>query len=375
MNTAAESPAVPVLPEADTVKSRASWWKPAAGIVVGVLVLGWLGHIALHAYRFETTEDAYITGHLYQISPQLDGQVKAVLFTDNQLVKAGDVLVQLDPLQFQLAREKVAAQLAQARAQAAETRAASEQSAAQVAEARARVTQAESQLNQTATQLELAQLTLGRTEKLVDQGGMNQADLDTARSAVRAAEAAHAANQANIAAAKSAVGSAEAAQHSAQAQIAAADANVAVADALVRDAERQLGYTTIVAPGAGRVGNKAVEVGNRVLAGQALCALASPESWIVANFKETQLARMKAGQEVELTVDAMPGHPLRGVVDSIAPASGAQFALLPPDNATGNFNKVVQRVPVKITLDAASQSALAEHVRLGLSVVVDVRVR
>ncbi len=375
MNTTAESPVIPVRPKNVPARPRTAWWKPAAGLLVGALAAAWLGRMALHAYRYETTDDAYVSGHLHQISPQLDAQVKAVFFTDNQAVKAGDVLVQLDPLQFELARQKAVAQLAQAHAQAAETRAAVEQSAAQVAEARARVTQAESQLNQTATALDLARLTLGRAEKLVDQGGMNQSELDSARSAVAAAEAAHAANQANIVAAKSAVGSAEAARNSTQAQIAAAEANVAVAEALVRDAERQLGYTTIVAPDNGRVGNKAVEVGNRVVAGQTLCALAAPDSWIVANFKETQLARMRAGQPVELAVDALPGRALHGTVDSIAPASGAQFALLPPDNATGNFNKVVQRVPVKIILDEASRLALADHVRLGLSVIVDVRIR
>ncbi len=378
MNSPVDSPSRPparVAPAGPAAKPRAAWWKPAAAVMAGVLLLGWVGRLALHAYRFETTDDAYVTGHLHQISPQLDAQVKAVLFTDNQVVKAGDVLVRLDPLQFELARQKAVAQLAQARAQAAETRAAAGQAAAQVTEARARATQAESQLAQTATQLDLARLTLGRTEQLAAQGGVNQSELDAARSAVKAAEAAHAANQANIAAAQSAVGSAEAAQNSSQAQIAAAEANIAVAEALVRDAERQLGYTTIVAPSDGRVGNKAVEVGNRVVAGQTLCSVASPDNWIVANFKETQLARMKPGQAVELAVDAVPGRRLQGVVDSIAPASGAQFALLPPDNATGNFNKVVQRVPVKITLDEPSRHALAGQVRLGLSVIVDVRVR
>lgn len=203
----------------------------------------------------------------------------------------------------------------------------------------------------------------------------SQSDVDTTRSAFRAAQAAQASNQANANAAQSAVGSAVAAQNSARALVAAADASVAVAEAAVRDAERELGYTTITAPADGRIGNKSVEVGNRVVAGQTLFALAAPESWVIANFKETQLARMRPGQEVELSVDALPGRTLHGRVDSIAPASGAQFALLPPDNATGNFNKVVQRVPVKIVFDDASRAELGDRLRLGLSVVVNVRVR
>ena len=130
-----------------------------------------------------------------------------------------------------------------------------------------------------------------------------------------------------------------------------------------------------VAPVAGRIGNKSVEVGNYSLPGQILLALCEPELWIVANFKETQLPRMRPGQDVEITVDALPDRVLHGTVESISPASGAQFALLPPDNATGNFNKVVQRVPVKIKLDQAVVNELGDRLRLGLSVVVNVRVR
>jgi len=364
-------------PELDQPASAArSWWKPAVGALVGAALLAWLAHVGLHAYRFEETEDAYVTGHLHQVSPQLDGQVKEVLVTDNQAVHAGDVLVRLDPLQTDLQLQKAKAGLEQARANAAETRAASGQADAQLAEAHARVEQANAQLAQSEAQLQLAELNYTRNEQLFNKGGVtSQADVDTTRSAFHAAQAAQAANQANATAAKSAVGSAEAAQNSARAQVAAADASVAVAEAAVHDAERQLGYTTIVAPADGRVGNKSVEVGNRVVAGQSLLALAAPETWVIANFKETQLARMQPGQEVELTVDALPGHTLRGKLDSISPASGAQFALLPPDNATGNFNKVVQRVPVKILLSDQARTELGDRLRLGLSVVVNVRVR
>jgi membrane fusion protein (multidrug efflux system) len=122
------------------------------------------------------------------------------------------------------------------------------------------------------------------------------------------------------------------------------------------------------------VGNKNVEVGNRVQVGQALVAVVDNDCWISANFKETQLKKMYAGQPVEITVDAIGGHVFRGRVDSISPASGAQFALLPPDNATGNFTKVVQRVPVKIVFDADSVRGYEERLRPGLSAVVSVRV-
>lgn len=355
---------------------RTARWKLVLGVVAGVALLGWLSQLALHAYRYEKTDDAYLTGHLHQISPQLDAQVKEILVTDNQAVRASDILVRLDPRQFELAVQKAQAALEQARAQANETHAASAQADAQVAETEARVKQAEAQLAQTAAQLDLARLALTRSEQLFAKGGViTDADLDNARGAFHAAEAAHAANQANVTAARASIGSAQAAQTSARAQVAAATANIAVAEAAVRDAERQLGYTTLTAPADGRVGNKSVEVGNRVVAGQTLFSLVASDAWIVANFKETQLARMHASQDVELEVDALPGHVLHGKIDSIAPASGAQFALLPPDNATGNFNKVIQRVPVKITLDDASRHELGDRLRLGLSVIVNVRVR
>ena len=123
------------------------------------------------------------------------------------------------------------------------------------------------------------------------------------------------------------------------------------------------------------MGNKNVEVGNRLPVGQAIYAVVQPDLWVVANFKETQLTRMHAGQPVELTVDAVGGKTFTGKVDSISPATGAQFALLPPDNATGNFTKVVQRVPVKIVFDADSVRGFEDRIRPGLSVVVNVRVR
>jgi len=358
-------------------KTTTARWRQALGLAACLALVAWFGRLALHAYHYVETDNAYITGHLHQTSPQLDGQVKEVLVTENQSVHAGDVLVRLDPLEFELALAKAKAAFAQAHAQETQTRAASAQADAQLAETQARVTQAEAQVAQAAAQMELTRLTLTRNEQLFANGSViTQAELDNARSGFRAAEAAHAASQANLVAAHSSVGSAFAAQNSTAAQITAATANIAVADAAVRDAERKLSYTTIKAPADGRVGNKTVEVGNRVVAGQSLFSLASADMWIVANFKETQLARMQAGEKVELSIDALPDNDdLHGTIESLAPASGAQFALLPPDNATGNFNKVVQRVPVKIALDAASRQQLGERLRLGLSVIVNVRVR
>jgi membrane fusion protein (multidrug efflux system) len=383
MNPATESPAqattlpLPVAASAAApAKASRSLVKPILIGIVSVVAIAWTAHFILHLYHYVETDNAYIVGHLHQVSSQIDGQVKEVLVEDNQTVKAGDVLVRLDPLEFEIAAQKASASLAQARAQESQTAAAAAQADAQLAEANARVAQAEAQIAQTRAQLELAQLTAGRNDQLFQNGGAaTKADVDNSRSGLNATQAAVDAAIANRTAAQAAVGSAQAAQKAALSQGLAAAANVAAAEAALRDTQRQLAYTTLTAPAAGRVGNKIVESGNRVLAGQSLLALTEPAPWIVANFKETQLPRMVAGQPVEITIDAMPGQVLNGKIDSLSPASGAQFALLPPDNATGNFNKVVQRVPVKIVLDSESLAKLGDRLRFGYSVIVSVRVR
>lgn len=356
-------------------KARRGSLKPIALAVIGAAVLGYGAYFAIRAYRYEETDDAYVTGHLHTISAQVDAQVKEVLVDDNQRVHAGDVLLRLDPLQFQIALEKANAALSQATAEEKQLAAVAAQADAAVAEAHAHVAQAKAQRAQAVAQNDLAKITLTRNEQLVRDNGAAQAELDQARSAADATAAALNAADANLVAARAAVTSAEAAQVSAHAQSDAAHAAVAAAQAAQRDAQRQLSYTTITAPTDGRIGNKHVEAGNRVTAGQALLALAEPDSWVVANFKETQLAHMQVGEAVDLTIDAIPGRTLHGKIDSLSPASGAQFALLPPDNATGNFNKVVQRVPVKITFDPDSRAAIGDRLRLGLSAIVNVRVR
>jgi membrane fusion protein (multidrug efflux system) len=373
----AAAPAAPETPaKRDASRSGRKLTKPVLLGVAIVAMVAWLAHFGLHAWRYEETDNAYVVGHIHQISPQVSGQVKEVLVQDNQSVRAGDVLVRLDPLEFEIAVQKAQASLAQAQAQETQATAAASQSAAQLAEASARATQAAAQIVQARAQLDLAQLNLNRNEQLLKNGGaVTQAEVDNARSAFSAGQAGLDAAIANRAAAQASVGSAEAAQKSAGAQAIAASANAAAAKAALRDAERQLDYAVIKAPTDGRIGNKNVEAGNRVAAGQSLVALAEPAPWIVANFKETQLARMHVGQDVEISVDALAGQTLHGKIDSLAPASGAQFALLPADNATGNFNKVVQRVPVKIVLDSESLKLVGERLRLGYSVIAEVRIR
>jgi len=352
---------------------------PARRILLGLVVvaaLAWGARFAYTVYCYEDTDDAYLASHLHQVSAQIDGTVQAVRVRDNQSVRAGDPLVQLDPLEFQLMERRAQAEVAQAQADQARADAASLQASAQVSEADARAGQARAQIGQAQAEMDLARINRDRTVQLFHNGGaVTQSEVDNAESAYHVTQAAVEAAQANRRAQEASIASSNASIAAAKAQSAAARAAVAAEEAAVNDAQRKLGYAQILAPADGRIGNKNVEPGNREQAGQTLLVVVEPNPWVVANFKETQLARLHAGMPAEITIDALPGHTLHGTIDSIAPASGAQFALLPADNATGNFTKVVQRVPVKITLDAPEAKDLGERIRPGLSATVSVRVR
>jgi len=348
-------------------------------VVFGLAALGllfWLAHLGLHAWHYTETDDAYVTGRLHQVAPQIGGQVSEVLVQDNQEVAAGQVLVRLDTLGTQIAVERARAAVAQSEAQVSQSEASLRLIDSQIEEARSREVQARASERISASDLALARTTHLRNQQLMSHGGATtQADFDKSEADVVSKQAALEVSEASLLSASSAVRTAEANRKASVEQQRAAVAALQASKAAQREAERQLSYTTISAPTAGRVGNRHVEVGNLVSSGQTLLSLAEADVWVVANFKETQLARMQPGQEVDLSIDALPGEKLRGRVESFSPASGAQFALLPPDNATGNFNKVVQRVPVKIVLEAEDIRRLGARLRLGLSVIVEVKVR
>jgi membrane fusion protein, multidrug efflux system len=296
-----------------------------------------------------STDNAYLAGHMHTISSRVAGNVKEVLVDEHQTVEAGTVLARLDPSDLDVRRLQAAAQVAQASAQVQNCQAGIDQAEAQTVHEQARATKA---LND-----------LARSQALFEggAGAISKQELDLAKSEADAAEA-------SLQGARSAVLSATASTAAARAQEKLARANL-------QEAQLQLSYTEIVAPAPGRIGKKNIEIGNRVSPGQALLALLQSDLWVIANFKETQLAHLKPGQLVRIKADAFPGHTFRGVVDSLSPASGAQFALLPPDNATGNFTKIVQRVPVKILIDKESLRGFGGHLVAGLSVIVEVQVR
>jgi membrane fusion protein (multidrug efflux system) len=373
-------PSLPPAPAADTPANppppaRLGGTKLALLVIVGVGVGAWLIQFGYHLWKYEETDDAYAMGHVHQVSADVNGQVTAVLAVENQAVHAGDLLVRLDPLEFNIGAEKAASAEAQAEAAEAQDRSAQAQADAQLIQSRASARQALAQAEQARAQLALAQLTLDRDNRMAQERAVTPAELDEARAGFAAAEAAGRAAAANAESVQASIASAQARRDAMAAQLNAAAAAIRLARAAVADAGRQLSYAAITAPADGRVGNKNVEVGNRIQIGQTLLVVVEPAVWFEANFKETQLARIRDGQAAEVKVDAIPGHVFRGRVESVSPASGAEFALLPADNATGNFTKVVQRVPVKVVLSPDEPRDFVERIRPGLSAVISVQTR
>ena len=320
-----------------------------------------------HASTHEDTDDAYVTGNTHQISARVAGTVQQVLVDDNWHVEASQPLVKLDPRDFEVALVKNRAQLKQANAQVSQTEAAVEQANAELLQRYAEVKLAAAQVIQTQANFDIAKINFDRSQGLFQKGAVskeevdtNRATLDAARGTLEGAKATNEANQAQVVAAKAAV-------DSAKAQIENAAANVSVSEATVRESELQLSYCTVIAPVSGRITQKSVQSGNRLTVGQALMAVVEDDVWILANFKETQLERIRIGQSVDIKIDAMPHHKFSGRVDSLQTGTGSNFALLPPDNATGNFIKIVQRIPVKILLDPNSITDVREKIVPGLS--------
>ncbi|MFB2919093.1 MULTISPECIES: HlyD family secretion protein [Aerosakkonema] len=266
--------------------------------------------------------------------------------------------------------QKTAAQqgIQQAQARVAQATEGVGRAQAQVAQAQQGIATAQAQVAQARENVVRAQAQVAEAKEGVTRA---QAKVAQAKEGVASA-------QAKLAASKGGLQQATATNQQTEvnrSQYEAAQAAIAQSQAALKDAQLQLSYTEIAAPAAGRIGRKSVEVGQRVQSGTPLMAIVSDEYWVVANFKETQLERMKPGEEVEIKLDAFPHQTFKGRVDSFSPASGSQFALLPPDNATGNFTKVVQRIPVKVVFDADSIKGYESRIAPGMSAVVSVAVK
>jgi len=401
-------------PESVPVNRRRGFGIIVTVIVLILLVVGvWLW---LTAGR-ESTDDAQVDGHVTQIAARVGGTVLRVPVNDNQEVPAGSALVELDPRDYQVARDKARAELADAEASAAaarsnvpimttaatsnvstaqgsveQARGATEGAQKEVEAAHARLDAARARLREAETNAAKTARDSERLRGLIAKDEVSQQQFDAAVAAADAAKASAEAAKSQIAEAEAGIRvaqsrliqarggeqQAKAGLRSAQtapeqvaatrARAAAAEAHAQQARATLSQAELNLQYALVKAPQRGIVSRKSVEVGQVIQSGQPLMAIIPlDEVWVTANFKETQLTSMRPGQLASVTVDAYGGQTFRGHIDSIAAATGARFSLLPPENATGNFVKVVQRVPVKIVLDTGQDP---QHLlRPGMSVV------
>ncbi|HEY2499162.1 MAG TPA: HlyD family secretion protein [Candidatus Angelobacter sp.] len=377
--------------------------------LIPIALLLILGAVLLWLYfsSYESTDDGQVDVHLYPVSPRISGYVIKVTVDDNQYVHQGDVLVEIDPKDYEIAIAKARADLANAEATAkslnisvpiasVNTSSQLQSATSDVSNATSGIVTAEKQLAAAHAQVEQAEANdikaqddLKRYKRLVDKQNVSEQTYDQALAAAKASTASVSAAKANEAAAEQAVQQAkdrltqaEANHRAAQTgpqQVASTNARAlaAVADvqqkrAALDQAELNLQYTKIVAPVSGEV-NKTVVVGLNAQPGQQLLTVVPlDEVWITANFKETQLRHMKVGQKAKIHVDST-GTTLRGHVDSIAGATGPTFSLLPPENATGNYVKIVQRIPVKIVLEPGENRD--RRLRPGMNVVPEVELR
>lgn len=328
--------------------------------VVALAALAYGGSVWWQSRAFETTDDAFIAGHVTAVSAQVAGRVLDVNVSDNQKVRAGELLVRLDPATFQAKLDQAQADLNESEQKLQESRSAHAAALAAVEQAAADAASATAQASNAATDL-------ARYNQLVHSGAVSQQARDNADTLSRTTAAAQQAARKRVAAA-------EAQAALSATQIHTAEAGVEKFKAALEQARLNLAYATVAAPVDGLVTKKSVEPGDYVQVGQPLLSLVQDELWVVANFKETQLKGMKPGKSVDITVDAYPEHEFKGRLESIQAGTGAAFALLPPQNASGNYVKVVQRVPVKIVFESrAADTGL--HLAPGMSVVPRVRVR
>lgn len=390
-------------------------------LAVSVSIFGyhWLQYTSSH----ETTDDAYVTGDIYPISSQVSGTIQSIPVNDNQEVQQGQLLVQLDPKDYQAVVQQAQASLQsairQAKAAQANISLASQTATANSTEAQsavgnaiATIDSANAAVNQAKTAIADAQAQLAKAQAQAANANVNrdryqqlyqtgavtkqqrdnaftndqvaEAQLQSAKQDVLDAKAKYQAALDNVDQARAQLADSQGKVQQAQAsgqqtqvnrqQYQAAQAQIAAAAAALHQAKINLSYTQITAPVAGQVGNKTAEVGQRVQPGQPLMAVVSDSKWIIANFNETQLDRIQPGETVDIRVDAFPNRLFKGIVNSISSASGSDFSVLPPDNATGNFTKVVQRIPVKITFDPSSIRGYETRIAQGMSVEVTVAV-
>jgi membrane fusion protein (multidrug efflux system) len=358
-------------PATEPEPKKRTWlvWIAAPALAVGL----YFGIVYLvDLFTHESTDDAFIAGHVVSIAPRIAGQVAAVYVLDNQMVRSNDLLVEIDPADFAIA---VAQKQAAAVSQEANFRtivAAYQLMRAKVATAEATARKSQADADAAESTANIARTNFLRAKNLLTDKTVSQQEFDNAQAANTKAQADFKSAQETVEEDLSKVDEAHKQCDAAFAEKDMAFAQLDESQTNVAAAQLSLSYTKLFAPADGRVTRKAVETGDYLQTGQQIMSLVPNEVWVVANFKESQLKHMRTNQPVSVAVDALGGQEFRAHVDSVQAGSGAQFSLLPPENATGNYVKVIQRVPVKIVFDEALP---ADHViGPGLSVQPSVAV-
>lgn len=330
----------------------------AVGAGLLILAAGWFVHYWTRGRFLQSTNDAYIQADQVTVSTRVSGFVDQVLVEDNQSVQAGQPLVRVDDRDPRAKMQQAMAQVDQGRASIVQAQAQIRQQLAQIAET-------EAQLNGARTQAVFAEKQAARYGPLAAVGAETAEKYDQMRQNGDEAQATMAQDRAAVLAAKRQI-------DTLKAQILTADAQIEQAQAEVRQAKVDLDATLVRASMNGRIGDRTVRVGQFVQPGTAMMTVVPVQKiYLLANFKETQLGRMRAGQPATIKVDALGGKALHGVVESFSPGTGAQFALFPPNNATGNFTKVVQRIPTHIRIDAGPEARKVLAPGLSATVSVD----
>lgn len=347
------------------------------GIVLAVLLLAGAAYGIIkyvHSLHHQETENAQVQADISPVIPRVAGYVEKVLVEDHQQVSQGDTLLILDDRDLLIAVKEAEAALAMAQSNLAVSRRNVQASGAQASTAAAGISAAAASIEAARVDVWRANQDFERYANLVEDHSVTRQQYEQALAAKQAAELRLQVleEQEEIARRKSKA--AESQTGVSFSQIEVAEAQVRQREAALSAARLQLSYAVITAPASGHVSEVEVEPGQFIQPGQRLFSVVmNGDLWVVANFKETQLRNMEKGQPVDIEVDAFPGHAFRGVVSSFSPATGARFALLPPDNATGNFVKVVQRVPVKINLED-TDDPLLQKLRVGMNAEVDVHI-
>ena len=318
--------------EEENVDTRPEYMKKRVIVptVTAIIFLFFGIYFTIHSIFYQSTDDAFVEGHIVSIAPRVEGPVLNLLIDDNQHVKKGDLLLEIDPKDYEVKLNQTKAKLEEAKASLVNT---------------------ENQVTKTLSDLEFAEQDYDRYSKMFEKGIASKQDYDSSLNKLTAA-------QSN--------------SNSAKARYDEITASIKRLEAEVEQDELNLSYTKIYAPQEGLITNRSVEQGNYVQVAQPMFAIVPEKMWIVANFKETQLADMKPGQPVEIKVDTYRGKKFHGKVDSIQRASGAKASLFPPENAVGSYVKIVQRVPVKIVF---TEDISKYNIVPGMSVVPEIKVK